>query len=181
MRFLLAISLLLAFSSCSDLNKSAQIERLEKMEETIDTSTGLLNDNKIENASEMLSVSEEYVDKIKGLEDDTIQLEFAYKLDRFKKMYDDLTPALTHFEELLETVHLEKEALNKLKGDINHAYGKRHKYDDYLSFEEKKVAELESEITMYVERKEVITEVYDELHLEIEEFLIERFAVELVQ
>jgi hypothetical protein len=175
MRFLLAISLLIAFCSCSDLKKSAQLERLDQMDETIETSAGLLNDNKIENASEMLSVSNDYVEKIKGLEDDTIQLELAYKLDRFKKMHDDLTPILTHYEELIETVHLEKQALKKLKSDINHAYGKRHKYDEYLLFEEKKVAELKSAIESYVKRKKIITVTYDELHIEIEDFLNERF------
>ena len=75
MRFLFAISLLLAFSSCSDLNKSKQLERLEKMNEIVEGSSVLLEDNKIENASEMLSISTEYVNRIKGLEDDTIQLD----------------------------------------------------------------------------------------------------------
>lgn len=181
MRFLFAISILLTFSSCSDLNKSAQLERLEKMNEIVENSTVLLKDNKIENASEMLSISTEYVDRIKGLEDDTIQLEMAYKLDRFKRMHDDLAPALAQYERLLTSILAEKIALIKLKGDINQAQGKRHKYDEYLSFEEKKVTDLETGIALYVERKDLIVKTYDELHNEINEMLVERFTEDEVQ
>lgn len=181
MRFLFFISLLFAFSSCSDLNKSAQLERLEKMNEIVENSTGLLNENKIDNESEMLSVSAEYVNIIRGLEDDTIQLDMAYKLDRFKRMYDNLAPALAQYDRLLVAILAEKEVLKKLKGDIDQAHGKRHKYDEYLSFEEKKVAELETGITLYVERKELIVITYDELHNEINEMLVERFTADGVQ
>ena len=141
----------------------------------------LLNESKIQNASEMLSVSTEYVNRIKGLEDDTIQLEVAYKLDRFKRMYDYLAPALTQHERLSVAFLAEKEVLKKLKGDIDQADGKRHKYDEYLSFEEKKIAELETGIALYVERRELIVKSYDELHNEIKEILVERFTVHEVQ
>jgi chromosome segregation ATPase len=151
------------------------------MNEIVENSTVLLKDNKIENASEMVSISTEYVDRIKGLEDDTIQLEMAYKLDRFKRMHDNFAPVLAQYESLLASVLAEKAVLKKLKGDINQAEGKRHKYDEYLSFEEKKVTELESSITLYVERKELIVKTYDELHNEINEMLVERFTADEVQ
>ncbi len=181
MRFLFAISLLLALSSCSDLNKSKQLERLEKMKEIVENSAVLLDDNKIENASEMLSISTEYINRIKGLEDDTIQLEVAYKLDRFKRMHANLAPALVQYDRFSAAVLAENEALKKLKGDIDQASGKRHKYDEYLSFEEKKVTELETGITLYVEHKELIVTAYDELHNEINDMLVERFNADEVQ
>jgi hypothetical protein len=71
--------------------------------------------------------------------------------------------------------------LKKLKGDIDQASGKRHKYDEYLSFEEKKVTELETGITLYVEHKELIVTAYDELHNEINDMLVERFNADEVQ
>ncbi len=181
MRLILFISLLIALSSCADLKKSGQVERLDKMIEKIDSSTELLNENDFENASELLSTSDDIVNGIKRLEGDTIKLEIAYKFNRFKTMFDDLEPTMKRYNELIESVKTEKAVLAKLKKDINRGDGKRHKYDEYLSFEEKKVTELESAITLYIERKNVITTTYDELHNEISQLLVEHFTSSEVQ
>lgn len=181
MKLLLFISLIITLGSCSDLKKSGQVERLDAMMEKIDSSTGLLDENDFENSSELLNTSGDLVNRIKGLEDDTIQLEIAYKFNRFKKMFDDLTPAIERYDKLKESLKTEKAILKQLKKDINHGDGKRHKYDEYLSFEEKKVTELESAITLYIERKNDITTTYNELHNEINELLVERFTSPEVQ
>ena len=181
MKFLLFVSLSIALCSCSELNKSEQIKRLDAMLVTIESSEEFLYESEIENASELLSVSSELVDGIKGFEDDTIQLDVAYKFDEFKTMFDDVAPTIAHYDELLEAVRLEKAVLLKLEKDIRRADGKRHKYDEYIAFEEKKVTKLKSAISLYVERKNNITTTYNELHNEISQLLVERFSSSEVQ
>lgn len=148
---------------------------------TIDASAELLEENKLPENSEFLARSTELVEGIKGFEDDTIQMETALTFERFKQMYDDLTPALGYYDELETALKAEKEALLKLKKDIDEGNGKRHKYDEYLSFEEKKVTKLESVITLYAVRWKKLTTTYDELHNEINEILVERFTPDGVQ
>jgi len=147
----------------------------------IDSSTEILKDNEIENGSELLSHSADLIEGIKGFEDDTIKLEVAYKFNQFKKMYDDLPSTIENYDELIKALNAEKSILIKLKEDINHGDGKRNKYDEYLSFEEKKVKDLESTITLYVEHKNEIMTTYNELNNEIDQLLVERFRPDEVQ
>ena len=157
------------------------MDRLDKMTTSLDESYDLLKNNEIEEASEMTEISYDLVDGIKGLENRTIKLEIALTFDRFKLMFDELPLVIANYDELLETAEVEKKVLTKLKKDINAGNGKRHKYDDYLAFEQEKVAKLKEAIALYVERKTAVTTTYNELHNRINELLVERFISPEVQ
>lgn len=154
---------------------------MNKMTTKVDSALELIEENKMPDNSEILTRSIKLVEGIKGFEDDTIQLAIALKFERFKKMFDELTSFSEKYKELTGDVKVEKEVLNRLKKDITQGNGKRHKYDEYLSFEEKKVTELESASIIYAERWKEINTVYDELHNEIDQILVERFKPDKVR
>ena len=168
-------------SACSDLKKSKQLNSLNKMMTSTEESAAELEENKIEEASVMMEMSSDLVEGIRGLENKRIKLDIALTFDRFKLMFDELHLVLTNYDGLLESIQLEKKVLTKLKKDINAGNGKRHKYDDYLAFEQKKVAKLQKAIAIYIERKTEVTNTYNELHNRINELLVEPFISPEVQ
>lgn len=163
MKFLLGISILALFISCSDLKRPDQIERLQQFEVTLDSLNLTLSEIDSNALVEIIHASKEVNEKVEVLELDTIEYEFAVQLDRFNRMGEDGRWAQKMTKALSEDLLLEKKAVVSLMTDIEQGNGKREKYDEYIQFEEDKLSELRTRITECVERVSNTIVVYDEL------------------
>jgi chromosome segregation ATPase len=162
-KFVVLITLITALSACSDLKKQDQLDRLEKIQERVEKAKSQLTDNVLKEAGALKTVEDRVMSSIQELEDDTIELEVAYRLDEIKHLYLKLTPTLAQYDELNTFLDEEDKILKKLKVDIENGNGKRHKYDKFISYEEKKVTKLEEAVNNYMENKTAISEFIDEV------------------
>ena len=121
------------------------------------------------------------IEALKALEDDTISLDDALKIDDFKKMYRKMVPSIMRYKDLLSLVTQEVKVLKKLKKDIKKADGKRHKYDEYIKHERTKTNTLSAAVTAYVEVMTNFDKDYDALYNDLKTFLVERIPSEEVQ
>jgi chromosome segregation ATPase len=162
-KFVALITLITVLSACSDLKKQDQLDRLEKIQERVEKAKSQLTDNVLKEAGALKTVEERVMSSIQELEDDTIELEVAYRLDEIKHLYLKLTPTLAQYDELNTFLDEEDKVLKKLKVDIENGNGKRHKYDKFISHEAGKVTKLEDAVTNYMENKTAISEFIDVL------------------
>lgn len=163
MILLLALSLL--FFSCSDLERPAQLERIATLQQTLDSLKIRLQEVNGAHAKEMLEAAYRVRFMIEAAEPESLEYEFAVRLDRFKQMAGDVEILRTYSEECLLRVHLLDQKLLKLKADIESGSGRRDRYDEYIMHETKQVKELEERVDDCVERWKEAEDVFDELNV----------------
>lgn len=154
-----------ALTSCSDLSKGEQLDKIEQLNKTVDSIQTVLIENKIEEIEELSIEAESVVSRIKeNLNSDTLDLKLAKDIDRYMIMFRSIGNLKSVFSQIKKNAKLEKITLTKLERDIDHGNGDRKKYSNYVSFETKKVNYLNQNLNKYVlERKKTI-DTYLALH-----------------
>jgi hypothetical protein len=171
MKQLIFFSVFIALVSCSDLKKNDQLKAITSMEQTLDSVSTVLKVNLIDTISG-LSIAAEVVEKrIKMYYNaDTIDMEFGKKMDAYKMTRKSFPPLGNAYYKIEKGVVEEKETLKNLKGDIENGDGDRQKYEEFISFEQAKVSQLEILLKDYVEQKTKSLNTFNSLHPELEAF-----------
>ncbi|XOV69282.1 MAG: hypothetical protein ACFHU9_08860 [Fluviicola sp.] len=143
------ISIALLFTGCADLKQSEQLDRIREMEEKLLTLEKKLDAFDVALWEQWNEDAENTTMQLKQLEADTIPLETALDIDRYKNLKSMLPGVRKGQENCSNQVQAIQKRLEKLKNDIEEGNGRRDKYDEFLTMEEKEVALLEQKFALY--------------------------------
>lgn len=171
MKILVGLTFILILFGCSDLKKSDQLAQITELEAQLDSLEAIWEENKIDSLAQWSLSVYDVENRIKKYYvSDTIDMEFGRKMDAFKVLRRQLGPLGKAMNALNTGIKEERVQLEKLSSDIENSNGKRGKYDEYITFETKKVDQLKTLATDFVETKQKAVDTYNELYQELNEF-----------
>lgn len=171
MKYHFILLVLIGLYSCTDLKKGEQILSIQEMNESLDSIQLILAENDFSTISDLASNANATDSRIKmNYQSDTLELEFAKKLDAYNVMRKSFTILDLAFNQLSIDIETEKTALQNLKLDIEKGNGERDKYATYIEFENEKVQKLKILLSDYISLREKTSTTFNELHNEINSF-----------
>lgn len=181
MKWGMVLSLFLGLVACSDLQRPEQLNIIAGLEEMLDEAENSLEDISVDKLQGIFDASEAVKEKILAEMPDSLDLGRAIRLDRFREAGDAAFLLSAEREELIKIIPDYREALKKLKRDIESGNGQKHKYDGYIDFEEKKIKDFSARVKDGFENYQAIVDTDDELREVIEGEFNERMRSLLVQ
>lgn len=173
--------LCILLTACSDLQRPEQLDRIEKLEFQLESARQKLTSI---SDSILLSVHKFAGDlqiKLEVYSPDTVDLESAMRLDRYCRAGESSLFVLDERLKLLWMMPEYIEDVRKLKQDIETGSGQRHRYDEFLRFEEDKMKEFMDRVALCMEQSAEVIDVNDELRAVLEAEMNERMSETRVQ
>ena len=157
---------LLLLFACTDLHKGEYLDDIEKLETVlteIEDQTEEIDTLALQEMFEVYTVVNDQVKQIK----DTLDLETALILDSYLKAMRKIDCVRIDLVVVKDNVEMEKATLGKLREDIQNAYGRRNKYNDYIKSEELRVDSINNIFNDVQTDYAMITEVFNENNAEL--------------
>lgn len=171
MKYPFILLVLIGLFSCTDLKKGEQIHSIEEMDKSLDSIHTILADNNFSSISEFSTIASTTDSRIKmNYESDTLELNFARKLDAYNKMRKSFSLLNLFFLQLSNDIESEKIVLKKLKLDIDNGNGERDKYASHINFEKDKVEKLNNSLLDYISLRESTLRTFNDIQDEINTF-----------
>lgn len=169
--FLLSVSIIFIFLSCTDIKKNQRIEKISGMQKSLDSIEKILISVKIDSLPEMQLAAQGVELRIKNnYKLDTINLEFGKKMDDYKRMRRAIPKLKGNWDKVKKGVAEMHKSLKNLKLDISNNSGKREKYDEFILFESSKLTQLRLLTQECQKGQKQIIELYRILHPELYQF-----------
>ncbi len=157
--------------SCSDLDKSNRLVKIDKMLSGLDSMSIQIKKEKIDTLAEMQLAAQGVEYRIRGnFVADTIDLELGKKMDRYKRMRRAIPKLRSNLVKLDKGIVELKNSLTLLKNDIENNSGIREKYDQYITFEKNKYDQIVVLFKEFQKNQKKILETYSDLHVELYNF-----------
>jgi len=173
MRFGIFLVVFSCLFSCSDIEKDRQVKKINVLTNSVDKLNIALTQNKISNVPEKKLAVYTVIKRIKSYYfTDTIDYQFAKKMNSYKVVKKSLKNLDGDYEKIRIALREEKIALRKLKSDVINGFGQREKYDDYISFEKNKTKKIKSLLDEYIYKKKEFTIAFDSLHPVLNDYSI---------
>lgn len=171
MKFLVFIFSLLLIFSCSDLSRGTQLKTVVSLRQTVDSVETVLIENTFEEVDRYFKDAKIVESRIKeNYNSDTISLELATKIDRYKEMMKNTLLLKKNYGNIISDVEKLQLNLEHLQEDIDHGNGDRSKYDEYLIKEQKNVQLVRGLLVEYVSTRKEIIDNYKNLHDDVYNF-----------
>jgi len=165
MRFGILLVVFSCLFSCSDIEKDRQVKKINVLTNSVEKLKIALTQNKISNVPEKKLAVYTVIKRIKSYYfTDTIDYQFAKKMNSYKVVKKSLKNLDGDYEKIRIALREEKIALRKLKSDVINGFGQREKYDEYISFEKNKTKKIKSLLDEYIYKKKEFTIAFDSLH-----------------
>ena len=165
MRFGIILVIFSCLFSCSDIEKDRQVKKITELTNSVDKLNIALTQNKISGVPEKKLAVYTVIKRIKSYYfTDTIDYQFAKKMNSYKVVKKSLKNLDGDYEKIRIALREEKIALRKLKSDVINGFGQREKYDEYISFEKNKTKKIKSLLDEYIYKKKEFTIAFDSLH-----------------
>ena len=165
MRFGIILVIFSCLFSCSDIEKDRQVKKITELTNSVDKLNIALTQNKISGVPEKKLAVYTVIKRIKSYYfTDTIDYQFAKKMNSYKVVKKSLNNLDGDYEKIRIALREEKIALRKLKSDVLNGFGQREKYDEYISFEKNKTKKIKSQLDEYIYKKKEFTIAFDSLH-----------------
>ena len=165
MRFGILLVIFSFLFSCSDIEKDRQVKKINGLTNSVEKLKIALTQNKINNVSEKKLGVYTVIKRIKAYYfTDTIDYQFAKKMNSYKVVKKSLMNLDSDYEKIRLALREEKIALRKLKSDVLNGFGQREKYDEYISFEKNKTKKIKILLDEYIYKKKEFTIAFDSLH-----------------
>ena len=165
MRFGILLVIFSCLFSCSDIEKDRQIKKINVLTNSVGKLKIALSQNKISNVPEKKLAVYTVIKRIKSYYfTDTIDYQFAKKMNSYKVARKSLIILDSDYEKIRIGLREEKIALRKLKSDVLNGFGQREKYDEYISFEKNKTKKIKILLDEYIYKKKEFTIAFDSLH-----------------
>ena len=165
MRFGILLVVFSCLFSCSDIEKDRQVKKINVLTNSVEKLKIALTQNKISNVPEKKLAVYTVIKRIKSYYfTDTIDYQFAKKMNSYKVVKKSLKNLDGDYEKIRIALREEKIALRKLKSDVLNGFGQREKYDEYISFEKNKTKKIKSLLDEYIYKKKEFTIAFDSLH-----------------
>ena len=165
MRFGILLVVFSCLFSCSDIEKDRQVKKINGLTNSVEKLNIALTQNKISDVPEKKLAVYTVIKRIKSYYfTDTIDYQFAKKMNSYKAARKSLMILDSDYEKIRIALREEKIALRKLKSDVINGFGQREKYDEYISFEKNKTKKIKSLLDVYIYKKKEFTIAFDSLH-----------------
>ncbi len=165
MRFGIILVIFSCLFSCSDIEKDRQVKKITELTNSVDKLNIALTQNKISGVPEKKLAVYTVIKRIKSYYfTDTIDYQFAKKMNSYKVVKKSLKNLDGDYEKIRIALREEKIALRKLKSDVLNGFGQREKYNEYISFEKNKTKKIKSLLDEYIYKKKEFTIAFDSLH-----------------
>ena len=165
MRFGILLVVFSCLFSCSDIEKDRQVKKINVLTNSVEKLKIALTQYKISNVPEKKLAVYTVIKRIKSYYfTDTIDYQFAKKMNSYKVVKKSLKNLDGDYEKIRIALREEKIALRKLKSDVLNGFGQREKYDEYISFEKNKTKKIKSLLDEYIYKKKEFTIAFDSLH-----------------
>jgi len=165
MRFGILLVIFSFLFSCSDIEKDRQVIKINGLTKSVEKLKIALTQYKISNVPEKKLAVYTVIKRIKSYYfTDTIDYQFAKKMNSYKVVKKSLNNLDGDYEKIRIALREEKIALRKLKSDVINGFGQREKYDEYISFEKNKTKKIKSLLDEYIYKKKEFTIAFDSLH-----------------
>jgi len=165
MRFGILLVIFSFLFSCSVIEKDRQVIKINGLTKSVEKLKIALTQYKISNVPEKKLAVYTVIKRIKSYYfTDTIDYQFAKKMNSYKVVKKSLNNLDGDYEKIRIALREEKIALRKLKSDVINGFGQREKYDEYISFEKNKTKKIESLLDEYIYKKKEFTIAFDSLH-----------------
>ena len=165
MRFGILLVIFSFLFSCSDIEKDRQVKKINGLTKSVEKLKIALTQYKISNVPEKKLAVYTVIKRIKSYYfTDTIDYQFAKKMNSYKVVKKSLKNLDGDYEKIRIALREEKIALRKLKSDVINGFGQREKYDEYISFEKNKTKKIKSLLDEYIYKKKEFTIAFDSLH-----------------
>ena len=171
---LLAVFLI---SSCTDIDKTNRLSKIDKMIHGLDSISAQLKKEKIDTLAEMQLAAQGVEYRIRGnFVADTIDLELGKKMDGYKRMRRAIPKLRSNIVKLEKGVIELRKSLTSLKKDIENNSGARGKYDEYIKFEKNKFDQIVILFKEFQKNQTKISDTYSALHVELYNFSMQLIA-----
>lgn len=173
MRLGIYIPLFIVLFACTNLQKSKQLEELDKIQSKLNAFLPTDFNEQQQKAETQFQISQSKLDSIeKYYNGQIIDLKLAQKLDSFKMNFAYLHTILAMQEYLLNTITQKQNDLKQLETDLKNASGVRHKYQEYINFEKKEVENVSQSILQYEKIHQNQQDCFDATILAVNRFIV---------
>ena len=173
MRFGILLVIFSFLFSCSDIEKDRQVKKINVVTNSVAKMNIALTQNKISDVPEKKLAVYTVIKRIKSYYfTDTIDYQFAKKMNSYKAARKSLIILDSDYEKIRIALREEKITLRKLKSDVLNGFGQREKYDAYISFEKNKTKKIKSLLDKYIYKKKEFTIAFDSLHPVLNDYSI---------
>lgn len=173
MRFGILLVIFSFLFSCSDIEKDRQVKKINGLTNSVEKLNIALTQNKISDVPEKKLAVYTVIKRIKSYYfTDTIDYQFAKKMNSYKAARKSLMILDSDYEKIRLALREEKIALRKLKSDVINGFGQREKYDAYISFEKNKTKKIKSLLDEYIYKKKEFAIAFDSLHPVLNDYSI---------
>ena len=173
MRFGILLVIFSFLFSCSDIEKDRQVKKINGLTNSVEKLKITLTQNKISDVPEKKLAVYTVIKRIKSYYfTDTIDYQFAKKMNSYKAARKSLIILDSDYEKIRIALREEKITLRKLKSDVLNGFGQREKYDAYISFEKNKTKKIKSLLDKYIYKKKEFTIAFDSLHPVLNDYSI---------
>lgn len=173
MRFGILLVIFSCLFSCSDIEKDRQVKKIIELTNSVAKLKHELIKNKISNISDKKIAVYTVIKRIKSYYFiDTIDIQFAKKMDAYKQIRNSLKYLGGDYEKIRTSLEEEKMCLSRLKSDVINGFGQREKYFDNIRFEKNKIQQIKSLLNEYNTSKAKFTSAFDSLHPALNDYSI---------
>lgn len=135
--------ILIVLSGCSDLEKPKQLERADAILSKLNTLDAKLAEFQLNDAEELIAGHETLMSQLKELEQDTISVEEAEKMNEFVRLQETIPIALELETQIRTSIDGMRKNVEKLRKDISNGDGRRDQYNLFLAKEKEKLVKIE--------------------------------------
>jgi len=173
MRFGILLVIFSFLFSCSDIEKDRQVKKINGLTNSVEKLKIALTQNKINNVPEKKLRVYTVIKRIKSYYfTDTIDYQFAKKMNSYKAARKSLIILDSDYEKIRLAIREEKIALRKLKSDVLNGFGQREKYEEYIYFEKNKTKKIKILLDEYIYKKKEFAIAFDSLHPVLNDYSI---------
>ena len=165
MRLLISIFVVSILFACKDEQKSKHLAEINAMEQDLDSLSLVANDTSgrvpynvnmsVQNT--ILKVKNNYLP-------DTINYAVAEMMNDYKEIRKAVMSNSGNLAKVKQSIPEVQQKVKDLKHDIENGVGEREKYEEYVNFEKKKIADIEEVLDYYLKTKTKFYNRYDSLH-----------------
>lgn len=165
MKYFFPLFVFLIFS-CSNKKQEDQLKAIDVMNSKLEKFESKLEANKIDTIAGLKVAAGTLIIRIQNnYYSDKIDLAFGRKMDEFKELSEIIVPDMdggNHHEKTMDRRFLdikksiteEKKTLTLLRSDIESGNGKKEKFDEFITYEQRKVNLIGELLKVYMNYKE---------------------------
>ncbi len=165
MRVLFTFLVICLLFSCKNEQKTKHLQEINTMEKDLDSLSSVANDTTQRRPGSLNMNVEETIQKVKNnYLPDTINYSVAKMMNNYKEIKKAVMSNSGNLAKVKQSIPEVRQKVQDLKHDIENGVGEREKYEEYINFEKRKIADIKDVLNYYLETRNKFYNRYDSLH-----------------